>query len=187
MASNYFSDHLGAARSGDEETTLANPDTAIPSGISHSRLRCSIATINMIDTLPVANDVYRLFTLKSSDRIMQLWMSSDATAAGSNTLDVGCYLEGGKGLHNGAVLDMDLFATDLDIATGFAMTNILHEGAFITDEEAGTTLWAMVVSGADPLSWTKDPMVNIDITANVGTAATNGGLYRFMCFYTSGA
>jgi hypothetical protein len=185
MASNYFSDHLGADRDGDEETTLANPDTAISSGISHSRLRCCIATINMVDTLPVADDVYRLFTLKSSDRIMQFWMSSDAQAAGSNTVDVGCYLEGGKGLHTGAVIDMDLFSSDLDVASGFAMTNILHESTTVPDESAGLQLWEMAALGA--ASYTVDPMVNIDITSNVGTAATNGGLYRYMCLYTSGA
>jgi hypothetical protein len=187
MASNYLSDHFGADRDGDEETAFANPEVAIPSGVSHSRLRCSIATVNMVDTLPVSDDTYRMFTLKSSDRIMQLWSSSDAQAAGSNTLNLGCMLEGGNGAHDGVVLDEDLFASLLDIASGYAMTNHLHESTTVPDESAGIPLWEMVVLGADPLSWTKDPLVNIDITYQVGTAATNGGLQRLMCFYTSGA
>jgi hypothetical protein len=137
----------------------------------------------MTDTLPVADDTYRFFTLKSTDRIYELWTYLDSAAAATNTVNFGTMVSGSA--NDGAVIDEDLFYSLADVATGEAWTDNLHEAGTVPVTAKGMTLWEMCALGA--ASYTSDPNINIDITGQVGTAATNGGVYIVRAIYTSGA
>jgi len=183
MATNYFGSLLGALGTGDEETAYSSPRTKVSAGLQHARLRTSIATIDMTDTLPVVDDTYRFFTMKSSDRIYELWTYLDSAAAATNTVNFGTMLTGDD--NDGAVIDEDLFYSLADVASGEVWTDNLHEAGTVPVTAKGMPLWEMCALGA--ASYTVDPVVNIDITGQVGTAATNGGIYIVRVVYASGA
>lgn len=154
-------------------------------GIAHARLRTKIVHGSVGTVGMASGDELRLCRFKSSDRIISIKGASDG---GSTTYaaDLGLYLAGSNG--DGAVVDADLFASALAMATGFAfdaVDNLLLEATTLTDEDIGKTLWEMAAIGA--ATYTEDPKVEFDLVLTstaTGTAAINE--YLFVVQYTSG-
>lgn len=161
----WYSDHYGA--DGDNDIVLVSPPKVVGVRIKHARKRWSKAHfVGMpLDTTP---DVVRMLTMKSSDVLIDLYMSCDGGSTAGDC-DVGLYLTGGA--HDGAVVDQDLFASAVDIHTAaFAPTSIYNEAATIGETNYGLPLWQLAALGA--ATYTEDPQVQFDICLTVTTSFT---------------
>jgi hypothetical protein len=176
----YFSDHF--ATTGLNQTSLPNPAPQIPFGRKHSKVRTHIVSVDLTGSDPATNDEIRFCTLKSGDRIMSLKCSADAAWDATNALHVGVHASGKN--HDGAVIDADLFATALDIAAGFAMTDVLLESQTLDDEDIGKQLWQMMDKGA--ATYTEDPLIDVDITGTISASGAAGGKIQMVIEYTHG-
>lgn len=159
----YFSDHFSTAAAATTVDRVHRPVVAI----SHGRLRYKRAKIAFT---PAAADIVRFFTLKSGDRLVELWLSSDDMASTSATVHVGIYKAGDN--HDGAVIDDDVFATSVDTATAaLARSDVFNEaGNFTLPVGRGSTLWELADAGAG--TYTADPQEAWDVTMTI--AAISG-------------
>lgn len=186
---NFYSDHYsddGTAATGTAATTsIDDPRIKAPAGISHGKLRYKRGQIATTTALS-AGDVLRFFSLKSSDRILEMYLSKAVDASTSMTADLGLYTEGGS------VLDLDLFgdvanAPFSDITVAVTRSDVLTNAGTVTDADRGKALWEMYALGAG--SDTSDPLVNYDIgltcAAEVGAVAITS--WALECYYVPGA
>lgn len=175
----WYSDHFGT--DGDNDTSLPATIKTVSAGVSHGRVRYKRATITGLPLLTTP-DVLRFYTLHSSDRIINQWISSNG-GSDAGAIDIGLYLSGTN--HDGAAVDVDLFSSAQDISSAIHKTAALVESAVLQHEDAGKTLWAMANIGAATL--TADPDVNYDICGTVTTAfTTTDSILTLECLYTSG-
>jgi len=175
----WYSDHFGT--DGDNDTSLASPSKVVSAGVSRGRVRYKRATITGLP-LQTTPDVLRFYTLKSSDRIINQWISSNG-GSDAGAIDIGLYLTGTN--HDGAVVDQDLFSSAQDISTAIHKTAALVESTVLQHEDAGKTLWEMAAVGA--ASYTSDPGVLFDVCATVTTSfTTTDSILTLECLYTSG-
>lgn len=139
-------------------TTTYDPQLKIPAGIGGARLKVKTARATVGTAGMTSGDELRMMRMKSSDRILRISWASDG---GSTTYaaDVGLYLAGSNG--DGAVVDADLFASALALASGGALTEFFAESTVLTDEDRGLMLWQLADIGAATL--TADPKVEYDI------------------------
>jgi len=175
----WYSDHYGA--DGTSDNSIASPPNVVSVGVKHGRIRYARATLT---GLCLDTEVMRYLTLKSSDRILEIMISSDggSTAAAAN---YGVYKAGNA--HDGAVLDADLFASAQALSTAIARTDIFNESAVLQHEDRGKQLWELVVVGADPDSYTADPQILMDICGVVSTTFTDAvSITTLEVYYTSG-
>ncbi len=178
----WFSDHYTTA--GLDESSLPTLRSAADATvqIKHSRMRHSMAIISVTDG--AAADVFRMMTLRSSDRIIEMNWLSDGGFVAEAVADLGCYKSGDA--HDGAILDADLFDTAVDISSATGYTAVFNDG-ILTEEDRGKQLWELVVVGADPDSWTEDPKINIDLTLLMVSEPTAGlGLFKLFVKYLAG-
>ena len=145
-------------------TLITNAD-ATPPTLSNPALNGRVCNaVGTVETLAAddAASVYRLVRVPSNARILDLMLASDAITTAS-TSDVGIYQTAANG---GAVLDADFFATDVDISSATAFTNVLLEATATDIAKCEMPLWQL-------LGLTADPQIQYDIavTANDVTAA----------------
>lgn len=180
---NYFSYHYAAVAASE---SIDDPRIKAAPGISHSAVRYKRATV-----LPAAavtdDEQCRIFPMKSSDRIHQLWFSTISLTGTTMTADLGIYESEKDG---NALLDLDLFCPAAtvpldDLTDAVARTDMTILG-ILTDQDRGTQLWEMFVVGAGTI--TEDPNETWDIvmTMNTETAVTAAAELVFEVFYTSG-
>ena len=110
-----------------------------------------------------AASVYRLVRVKSSDRITSIKLASDAIT-GASAADVGLYQTAANG---GAVLDADFFATDVDISSGIAFTEVLLEATATDISKCDKALWELY-------GLSTDPRVDYDICVTVNDVTAAG-------------
>lgn len=172
MATNYFSDlYAGLAT----PSTLDSQKRA-SAGVSHGRLRYAVARFDPGEVVTVSSSV-RLKQFKSGDRINSILISCpDAGTTGD--VDLGIYKSGAS--HDGAVVDNDLFATDLDVnAAALSQVDVFDEAA-LDDQDRGKTLWELAGQSSDP-------MEDWDLTMDFPEATTDATWeVTFEVFYTSG-
>jgi hypothetical protein len=143
MATNYFSDLYAG---------LATPSTVdmqkrASAGVSHGRLRYAVVRFDPGEVVTVDSNV-RLKQFKSGDRIHSILISS-VDSGTTGLLDVGVHKSGAN--HDGADVDFDLFATDLDIkAAALSQVDIFDEAA-LDDHDRGKTLWECNGDSVDPM------------------------------------
>jgi hypothetical protein len=129
-----------------------------------------------------SGDELRMMRFNSGDRI---WKLSWASAGTSTTYaaNLGLYLAGSAG--DGAVVDADLYASALALATGAGLTETFVESGVLTDEDRGKTLWEQAAIGAG--SDTEDPFVEYDLVLT-STATGTGAVEEVLVIaeYTSG-
>ncbi len=125
------------------------------------RVRASGGTITPAAAAE-ANSTYRFCRVPSNARVKKVEMTAaDFTTAGA--VDVGIYAKDG-----GAVVDADLFASALAMASGpYAHLDITFESGEYTIAEADKMLWEV-------LGLSADPQTEYDVTATV-TTQFNGG------------
>lgn len=160
----YYSDHFADT---SDYSALVYPTKSVAVGICHARKRWSRASfVGLLTT--ATTDIARMLTLRSSDRLIDLYLSTDAACA-AGAVDIGLYLRGGN--HDGAVVDADLFASAVDVHTAaFAPTSILNEATTITTIGYGLPLWEQAALGA--ATYTSDPGVLFDIVISAETTMT---------------
>ena len=176
---NWYSDHYGT--DGDNDTSLPVTIKVVSAGISRGRVRYKRATITGLPLLTTP-DVLRFYTMKSSDRIINQWISSNG-GSDAGAIDIGVYTH--NNTHTGAVIDADLFSSAQAISTAIHKTAALVESAVIQHEDAGQPLWFMLSRGDG--TDTSDPGVLYDICGTVTTAfTTTDSVLTLECIYTSG-
>jgi hypothetical protein len=163
----FYSSHFSPTQPGLTLDTAYRP--VVDEG--HARLR-----VKRIDaTLPLspaftANDIMRLATFRSSDRIYNIFVTSGG-ASGTVTVDLGLYLSGGA--HDGAVLDADVFSSALAVNGVVARVDQFTESGVLANLDRGKPLWQLgsVISAL----YSSDPRTSFDLcltaTATLDTAA----------------
>ncbi len=163
----FYSSHFAPSQPATALDTAHRP----PVDEGHARMR-----VKRIDaTLPLSpaftsGDVMRLATFRSSDRIYNIFLTS-AGASGTVTAHLGLYLSGGA--HDGAVLDADVFGSDLVVNGAIARVDEFTESAVLTNLDRGKPLWQL---GATIVAlYSSDPRTSFDLcltaTATLDTAA----------------
>ena len=172
----YFSDHFSS--DGSNKST-ADMQIRASAGISHGRLRYKKASIDSVDT--ANGEQIRLAQFKSSDRIIEIYVTGDGTPSAGN-MDLGLYKSGAA--HDGAVIDDDLFASALDVTSAIARTESFKEATTLGDTDRGKTLWELAAIGA--ASYTADPMEDWDLVGTTDTGTNAALKLSVEIVYTSG-
>jgi hypothetical protein len=147
-----------------KSTAITNADATPPVLTSGYLSKGTIyEAVGTVETLAAddAGSVYRLCRVPSNARIVSILLATDAIT-GASAADVGVYQTAANG---GAVVDADEFATDVDISSGIAWTEVVNEiAAEISDCEK--RLWEKIGETADTF---RD--YDIAVTVNDVTAA----------------
>lgn len=160
----YYSDQYNSTVS---QTAVEDPRPFVARGLSHSSLKYKRASV----TAPAGittGDILQFFTLKSSDRLLNLYVTTPSFTGTGQPADFGLYAE------EGGVLDVDLFAGEDapldDLTVAIARVDCLTLAA-LENEDRGKQLWEMLEEGATQ-SYTDDPAVNYDVAMTMGTEST---------------
>jgi hypothetical protein len=141
----------------------ATPVALTSSFISNGFLREAVGTVETLAADDAAS-VYRLVRVPSNARISSILLGTDAIT-GATAADVGLYQTAQNG---GAVVDADLFATDVDISTAaIAFTEVLLEATATDIVKVEKRLWEL-------LGLTTDPMREYDIAVTVNDVTAAG-------------
>jgi hypothetical protein len=92
-----------------------------------------------------ALSVYRLCRVPSNARISSILLASDAIT-GASASDVGVYQTAANG---GAAVDDDFFATNVDISSAIAFTEVLLEATATDIAKCDMPLWELLGLSAD--------------------------------------
>lgn len=154
-------------------TTLAAIAPADPSikagGLKHMAVRRSWAVIDLALATLTDEDEFRMFTMKSSDRLGQLFITTPAAwAATTLTLDVGLWTS--NDTHDGVELDADLYINGLDGTATLARTDHILQSTTLGDEDRWKPLWEQLALGAG--TDTVDPVVDYDVVIHVDALTT---------------
>lgn len=148
-----------------KSTHITNAD-ATPAVLTSSYLSKGTVyeAVGTVETLAAddASSVYRLCRVPSNARITSILLAADAIT-GASASDVGVYQTAQNG---GAVVDADEFASDVDISSGIAFTEVINEAAATEIADVEKRLWEKIGESAD----TKRDY-DICVTVNDVTAA----------------
>ncbi len=140
----------------------ATPPTLTNSHIANGLLHEVVGTVETL-AADDAGSVYRLCRVPSNARISSILLGTDAIT-GATASDVGVYRTAADG---GAVVDADLFATDVDISTGaIAFTEVILEATATDIVKVEKQLWDLAGMTSDPSGF-----LDIAVTVNDVTAA----------------
>lgn len=185
-----LSEHYAAVvTAGTSPAAVDDPLQKLAAGQSHSKLHYKRGSVFVVGAT-AAGDVLRFFSLKSSDRIIELVMSHTVDASTTVTANLGLYdsvIEDG-----GAVIDLDLFhdvgdAPMADITVAMARVNVFASAASVLEvEDRGKQLWELALEGAG--TDTTDPVktwdIGMAILAETGIVASE---YILECIYAGGS
>ena len=109
------------------------------------------------------NDQYRMLRVWSGWRLKRLWFECAAWGT-SGSIDIGAYYAPTEFDSTGAVIDADRFATDVNVASAVALTDLLTEALTVAARKQ--RVWEACGLSSDPLRW-----IDIVIDANnIGAA-----------------
>lgn len=150
----YYSDHYSADVGSTGHFTTRTANKVLPVGIRHARLRRTSARIVIPSSTDLGSgDIIRVFDMRSSTRLVNLYFSMDADFGATTTFDIGLYKKGSA--DDGAVIDADLFASAVDWAGAIARVDYFTESTTFTDMDRGKPLWTLADIGAG--TYTEDP------------------------------
>ena len=172
----FYSDHFSS--DGSNQTSV-DAQRRISAGLSHGRLRYKRSIVSAMDSANA--DEVRFAQFKSSDRIIELLLSGDGGGS-AGTSNLGLYKSGSA--HDGVVIDMDLFASDIDTTGVIARVDQFKESSTLTDRDRGKTLWELATVGA--ASYTSDPMEDWDLTGLMDAGSDAVLELVLEVYYTSG-
>ena len=154
-------------------------------GFSHARVRRTHARVGL-GTVAGIGDQVRMLTLKSSDRLYSLLLSSDGGSTAGDA-DLGFYKTGAA--HDGALPStnsVDCFSTTA-VATDTGANRVEHFvlGDF-NEENMGLQVWELI-NISDAATYTSDPGGTFDITFTMTVASTVAlNIVQLEAFYTAG-
>jgi hypothetical protein len=154
-------------------------------GFSHARVRRTHARVGL-GTVAGIGDQVRMLTLKSSDILYSLQLSTDG-AGSAGEADLGWYKTGAA--HDGAIPStnsVDAFSTTaLVLDTAATRTEEFQAGDY-DDENVGLQVWELI-NISDAATYTSDPGGTFDITFTM-TEAVAGAvtIVQLEAFYTAG-
>ena len=137
-----------------------------PVGISGARTRTSVARAT---GLFLTTDVVRMASLHSSRQLLHIGIGADG-ASTAGAVNLGLYLAGTD--HDGAVVDVDLFASAQSVASALDpwAADGFVEATTLGGVDRGKKLWELAALGA--ASYTEDPDVMFDICIVPSTSLT---------------
>lgn len=151
-----------------KSTHITNADATAPvltnDYISKGNLYECVGTVETLAADDAAS-VYRLCRVPSNARISSILVGSDAIT-GASASDVGVYRTAADG---GAAVDADFFATDVDISSAIAFTEVLLEATATDIAKVEYRLWEMF-----PGTWSADPQCFLDICVTVNDVTAAG-------------
>ena len=177
----YYSDHFMGATHADLDIQVR-----ASAGIQHGRLRYQRAEFTQ--KLTVVYDYVRMMQFKSSDRLVELFLTSTSSGSGANgTISVGLHKTGYA--HDGAILDNNIFSTAYDVS-GAAVNHVEILGTGYPDADLfrGKALWEvanMPSSGSAGL-YPVDPMEDWDLVVTCAEIFADEATIILEAYYTSG-
>ena len=148
------------ATEADQNTLVNNQVNAV--GASNGRLRYKRMYIKT-DQVFAINEVIRMGTFKSNDRIFELLLSCpDMGDAGD--FNIGLYKRGLA--HDGDVVDKDLFCAAIDVNASASSRVEAFTQAALDNFDLGKTLWEL-------LGLSEDPQIEYDLCIEVAEATTS--------------
>jgi len=160
--SNQYSDWYASAQPG---LTVASPGFKKAAGVDNKWYKRASIILDLAPTAFTIADIARLMTFKPNDRIVEIFVSaSGGTAVAA---DLGIYLAGSA--HDGAVVDVDRFASAITLAGTVARTERLIESTNIVDTDRGKMLWELLGLSAQPDPWVEYELA-FTATATLTTA-----------------
>lgn len=156
------------ATANTKSTHITNAD-ATPLALTNDYIAKGVVyeTVGTVETLAAddASSVYRLARVPSNARITSILLASDAIT-GASASDVGVYQTAANG---GAALDDDFFATDVDISSATAFTEVINEATATDKDKVEKRLWELF-----PGTYTQDPVRDFDICVTVNDVTAAG-------------
>ena len=175
----WFSDHYS---SGSSVNALPATPVRPSAGIAHARKRYKRAQIT-VPSAVASNDVFRMMTFRSGDRISDIRVHADDTFTANANLQIGLYKAGVGGLHDGAVIDLNLFAADLDAGGGLEDAEAYIQATTLVGENRGAPLWYVANIGGG--TYSADPDEEWDLCGVLDTDDTTGGTIVVEVEYTA--
>ena len=187
----YYSDHYSATV-GTVTAPVTAADTPIkpilPAGVSHASLRYKRATVVVPNAATTAEICY-FFDLKTSDRLLNLYVSKPAWTATNFDSTCGVYRTAADG---GAIVDIDAFCEiDVvpmdDLQDLLARVDILMLNDNTTEDDRGKQMWDIVNIGLGGATYTVDPLQTWTVAITLGTEGTHtvGSAVTLEAVYTS--
>ncbi len=183
---NYYSDHFSTTVGA---TSVDDPPIKAPPGISHSALRYKRGSVTVAAGV-TDDEQCHFFPLKSTDRLIHLYLSTPSLTGTTMTADLGVYRTPEDG---GALVDLDLFCAAAtspcdDLTVAIARVDCFALGA-LEDEDRGKMLYQLVDEGLATTAYDNDPKYNFSIvlTMNTETSVTAGAEIVLEAVYTAGA
>tara|TARA_R110002096_G_C14156362_1_gene684506 strand:- start:34 stop:540 length:507 start_codon:yes stop_codon:yes gene_type:complete len=136
--SEYFGSALAAVN-----TTLVTPFVQHVQEV-HGRQRIARSEITF---LLQTTDTARMLTLKSTDRLYELWLCGNGAGSAGAT-DVGIYTAGE--LHAGAVVDQDFFGSAIASPSTAAGADVFAEATAANTVLRGLPMWQIAGASSDP-------------------------------------
>lgn len=178
----YYSDHFSKTGVIADTDHAYDDQIRVPAGIGHGRVRYKRAQTTAQLT---AADIVRMMAFKSSDRLLELWLTTDG-ASGAGNVSVGLFESGSN--RDGAAVDNNLFMNAGSIATltqrieAFAGDSILAAGEAAAK---GLPLWEIANYGNGSYTEAPDSMFDIALTCTT-TFTTTASVLTLEAYYTSG-
>ncbi len=169
----FYSEHFSALTGETGHfVTLTTGSLSVPVHDKHARVRRNAARFSVPSAQDLAdNDVIRMFDMKSGDRIIDMYHSSDANWGANSTFNIGLYRK--NPLNAGTVIDEDLFATAYDISAEVNRVEIFDESTTLDDFDRGQPLWFLANIGDGSYSVDPFEIWTVAFTCSQNIAATD--------------
>jgi hypothetical protein len=142
----------------------ATPAVINSAQLANGRVRAMRGLCTLTTAAAEAASTMRFFRVKSNDMIKELVLDAGSLGTGC-TMDIGLYRTAADG---GAVVDADLFASAVAMATVQRATDVTTESGEMTLAEMVMPLWQV-------LGLTADPQIEYDVVGTLAVAATVAG------------
>lgn len=140
---------------------LAFPLIKVPGGANQRHYKRASIILDVAPSAFAINDVARMCTIRSSDRISAMFVS--AIAGTAVAVSVGLHAPGAA--HDGAVVSGGLFGSGLVVAGTINRQEIFSQAVATNTWKRGQTIWEL-------LGLTADPAVEYDVTYTCSTTLT---------------
>lgn len=158
-----------------KSTAVSNRDNRILAD-GHLTKGMVLEAVGTVEVAAADDDtsVYRLGRFRSSDRISQLLIANDAITGGT-VYDFGLYRTASDG---GAVVSVELFASNVDLSSAAALRDLLYEATPTNIDKIEKRLWEL-------LGLSADPQVDYDLCATGATVGSGAGTISAIVRYVA--